>query len=145
MANIPVFDYLGFAIELDLESGLFIAPALNLECPNLYGLKATIKAESKARGFFKPFLVVDTRYPDRIHSKCVSKDVRGYELENGTYISTYDLDRCVAVPETYLQDVAYKLEAWKEAKKRANEAYEEEYRARAAVTEADPTLNMERL
>ena len=44
MEKIPIFDYLGFAVELDVEAGLFRAPDLNLASSSLYGIKGSIEA-----------------------------------------------------------------------------------------------------
>ena len=140
MAKVHICDYLGFAIEVDSETGMFYAPAMQLERTSMAPLKAAIRDESKARGLFKPFLLVEREAPSNISAKCVNKDARGYRLNDGSYMSRYRLGDFVVVPESYEQDVAEKLKAWGAAEIARDEAVKKARRLCLAVTEGYPLL-----
>ena len=145
MAKIRVCEYLDFAIEVDSETGAFSAPAMQLEKSSLTTLKAAIRDESKARGLFKPFLLVERGNPANIFGKCVNKDARGYRLESGQYVSSYLLGKLVRVPDTYLEDVKGKLGDW-EAKRTLIDALRSEAaEACNSITSGYPTLNVEKV
>ena len=140
MAKVHICDYLGFAIEVDSETGMFYEPSMQLERTSMAPLKAAIREESKARGLFKPFILVEREDPGKIFAKCVNKDEKGYRLANGSYIRSYSLGDFVVVPESYEQDIAEKLKAWRAAEIARSEAVKKARRLCLAVTEGYPLL-----
>ena len=145
MAKIHICEYLDFAIEVDSETGAFSAPAMQLEKSSLTTLKAAIRDESKARGLFKPFLLVERGNPANIFGKCVNRDARGYRLENGQYVSAYQLGNLVVVPDTYLEDVKGKLGDWMAKRAIIDALRSEAAEICASVTANYPTLNVEKI
>lgn len=145
MAKIHICEYLDFAIEVDSETGAFYAPAMQLEKSSLTALKSAIRDESKARGIFKPFLLVERGNPAKIFGKCVNKDARGYRLESGQYVSSYLLEKLVRVPDTYLADAAPKIVAWINARRLADTAREKAKELELSITADYPTLNVEKV
>ena len=145
MAKIHICEYLDFAIEVDSETGAFYAPAMQLEKSSLTALKAAIRDESKARGLFKPFLLVERGNPAKIFGKCVNRDARGYRLENGQYVSSYQIENLVKVPDTYLADVKGKLGDWMAKRAIIDALRSEAAEICASVTANYPTLNVEKV
>lgn len=144
MALVHVCDYQGFGVSVDSDTGRFYSPDMNLDSSSMGALKDRIRTEVKARGLFKPFMLVERGNPGAIYGKCVNKDSRGYRLESGQYICTYSLGNLAVVPDTYFADVADKLAIYIQKREALKAAQVECVAAMQAVTSGYPALNVEK-
>lgn len=144
MALVHVCNYQGFSIGVDSDTGRFYSPDMNLDSSSMSALKDRIRTEVKARGLFKPFLLVERGNPGKIYDKCVNKDARGYRLEGGQYVSSYALESLVVVPDTYLDDVKDRLALYTQKREALKAAQAECVAAMQAVTAGYPPLNVEK-
>lgn len=140
MSLIRICDYNGYEIAVNDETLLFACAALNVEKPSITALKTAMREAIKERALFKPFYVV-CKY-DRVGSKkrIVSKDSRGYRLDNGNYITTSYFKETVIVPDDYPECVADKLAAFRESVQISKEADAKMNALERAITAGFPTL-----
>ena len=140
MSLIRICDYNGYEIAVNDETLLFACAALNVEKPSITALKTAMREVIKERGLFKPFYVVCQYSMAGSKKRIVSKDSRGYRIENGNYITHREFKNTAIVPDDYPECVSDKIAAFRESVQIAKEANAKMNALEQAITAGFPTI-----